>query len=233
MIRFRPAKLIARPTNDDIMKKTLCILAALGATLAAPVHAAAPADRLIPKGHSFACVPTTKLSALAEFPDGSLFVCLVAEDVRAVNSAAVLIPRQSRMVCAKQQGKVGCRTWSTPDGYQIDLPRDGEPVLLARLNPARDYGTLDVFATHDVVIPATTPTELGPNTPVVIDGVKQVVEGGDACPDGSRQCVTLTGRKSVDVRLSSGVTERWAVKWSADGQRVSLTRPNGQLVAQP
>lgn len=74
---------------------------------------------------------------------------------------------------------------------------------------------------------------LGRDAPVVIDGVKQTVEGWDTCPDGTPGCVTLTGRKSIDVRLSSGVTERWAVKWSADGQRVSLTRPNGQSVIQP
>lgn len=74
---------------------------------------------------------------------------------------------------------------------------------------------------------------LGPDTPVLIDGAKHVVEGWDVCPDGSHRCVTLTGRKSVDVRVSPGVIERWAVTWSADGQRVSLTRPNGQLVAQP
>ncbi|WP_321809031.1 hypothetical protein [Burkholderia sp. BCC1993] len=215
------------------MKKTLCILAALGAALASPVHAAAPADRLLAKGRSFPCVPTTRQSSLAESPDGSLIVCLVAEDVRAANSAVVLIPKLSRMVCVKRQGDVACRTWSTPAGYSIQLPRAGEPVLAAALGPTGEYSPLDVVATHDIAIPAIPATELGPNTPVLIDGVKQVVEGSDACPDGSRRCVAITGRKSVDVRLRSGVTERWAVTLSTDGQPVSLTRPNGQLVVQP
>ncbi|CAM2163568.1 exported hypothetical protein [Burkholderia cepacia] len=73
---------------------------------------------------------------------------------------------------------------------------------------------------------------LGRDLPVLIDGVKQTVSGPDRCDDDLGGCTILTGRRAVNVRLSSGAIEQWTVKWSADGQRFSLVRPNGQLVAQ-
>ncbi|WP_155640570.1 hypothetical protein [Burkholderia pseudomultivorans] len=69
-------------------------------------------------------------------------------------------------------------------------------------------------------------------TPMLIDGRKQTVYGPDRCHDDLPGCTILTGKQSVDVRLSSGVVERWKVTWSEDGQRVSLTRPNGQIVSE-
>ncbi|WP_423383637.1 hypothetical protein [Burkholderia sp. LMG 32019] len=71
---------------------------------------------------------------------------------------------------------------------------------------------------------------LGRDTPILIDGVKQTVSGPDLCPDNLGGCTILTGRSGVNVGLSSGAIEQWTVKWSADGQRFSLVRPNGQLV---
>ncbi|KVV25111.1 hypothetical protein WK78_03215 [Burkholderia cepacia] len=73
---------------------------------------------------------------------------------------------------------------------------------------------------------------LGRDSPVLIGGVKQTVSGPDRCEDGLSGCTILTGRSAVNVRLSNGVMERWTVKGSADGQRVSLVRPNGELVTQ-
>ncbi|MBN3733148.1 hypothetical protein [Burkholderia sp. Tr-20390] len=68
--------------------------------------------------------------------------------------------------------------------------------------------------------------------PVLIDGHKQTIYGPDRCDDDLPGCTILTGKQSVDVRLSSGVVERWKVTWSTDGQRVSLTRPNGEIVSE-